>query len=113
MMRVVAQQGAWASSTKGRNRRRRTSWPLPLVEVAAGTVLYRLTRLHCPDPASFGRAALFRFDAPDHSGGVCYLGTSLDCCLLEVVTPTYRPTAVPDLIIARAQRASIRPSRHV
>jgi hypothetical protein len=76
MMRVVAQQGAWASSTKGRNRCRRTSWPLPLIEVDAGTVLYRLTRLHFPDPAYFGRAALFRFDAPDRSFGVCYLGTT-------------------------------------
>jgi hypothetical protein len=45
-------------------------------------VLYRLTRLHFPDPAYFGRAALFRFDAPDHSFGVCYLGTRLDRCLL-------------------------------
>jgi hypothetical protein len=76
MMRVVAQQGAWASSTKGRNRRRRTSWPLPLIEVNAGTVLYRLTCLHLPDPAYFGRAALFRFDAPNRSFGVCYLGTT-------------------------------------
>ena len=47
-----------------------------------------------------------RFDAPDRSFGVCYLGTSLDCCLLEVVTPTYRATAVPHLIIARTQLAS-------
>jgi hypothetical protein len=69
-------------------------------------VLYRLTRLHFPDPAYFGRAAVFRFDAPDRSFGVCYLGTSLDCCLLEVMTPTYRPTAVPHLIITRAQLAS-------
>ena len=83
-----------------------TSWPLPLLVVAAGTVLYRLTRLHFPDPAYFGRAALLRFDAPDRSFGVCYLGTSLDCCLLEVLTPTYRPTAIPHLIVARAQLAS-------
>jgi hypothetical protein len=83
-----------------------TSWPLPLVEVDAGTVLYRPTRLHFPDPAYFGRGAVFRFDAPDRSFGVCYLGTSLDYCLLEVVTPTCRPTAVPHLIIARAQLGS-------
>jgi hypothetical protein len=44
-------------------------------------LLYRLTRIQFPDPAYFGRAALFRFDAPDRSFGVCYLGTSLDCCL--------------------------------
>jgi hypothetical protein len=66
-------------------------------------VLYRLTRLHFPDAAYVGRAALFRFDAPDRSFGVCYLGTSLDCCLLEVVTPTYRATAAPLLIIIQSQ----------
>ena len=59
---------------------------------------YRLTRLHFPDPPSFGRAALFRFDAPDRSFGVCYLGTSLDCCLLEVMTPTYRATDLVDAL---------------
>ena len=69
-------------------------------------MLYRLTRVQFPDPAYFGRGPVFRFDAPDRSFGVCYLGTSLDCCLLEVVTPTYRPNAVPHLIIARAQLSS-------
>jgi hypothetical protein len=64
-------------------------------------VLCRLTRLHFPDPACVGRAALFRFDATDSSGGVCCLGTSLACCLLEVMTPTNRATAMPHLIIAR------------
>jgi hypothetical protein len=66
-------------------------------------VLYRLTRLHFPDAAYFGRGAMFRFHAPDRSFGVCYLGTSLDCCLLEVVSPTYRPTAAPLLIIIQSQ----------
>ena len=69
-------------------------------------MLYRLARVQFPDPAYFGRAALFRFDAPDRSFGVCYLGTSLDCCLLEVMTPTYRATTVPHLIIIRAQPSS-------
>jgi hypothetical protein len=72
-----------------------TAWPLPLIEVDAGTVLYRLTRLHFPVPAYFGRAALFRFDAPDRSFGVCYLGTSLDCCLLEPLIPTPKPGGRP------------------
>lgn len=64
-----------------------TSWPLPLLTVAAGRPLYRLTGLRFPEPAFFGRRAVHRFDAPDRSFGVCYLGTSLACCLLEVFPP--------------------------
>ena len=82
-----------------------TTWPLPQFTVDAGTSLYRLTRLQFQNPAYFGRGLLFRFDAPDRSYGVCYLGTSLDCCLVEVLTPAYRPTQ-PPLIIARSQLAS-------
>lgn len=83
-----------------------TTWPLPRITVDAGTELYRLTRLQFPDPAYFGRAVLFRFDAPDRSYGVCYLGTSLDCCLVEVLTPAYRPHQQPPLIVAQAQLTS-------
>lgn len=68
--------------------------------------LYRLTRIQFPDPAYFGRGPLFRFDAPDRSFGVCYLGTSLDCCVLEVLTPTFRPAATPHLIVTRDQLSS-------
>jgi hypothetical protein len=59
--------------------------------VARGTQLYRLNLRRYPDPAYFGRGALHRFDAPDSSFGVCYLGTSLDCCLIEVLRPAYEP----------------------
>jgi len=62
-----------------------------------------MMRVQFPDPAYFGRGPLFRFDAPDRSFGVCYLGTSLDCCVLEVLTPTFRPTATPHLIVTRDQ----------
>lgn len=82
------------------------AWPLPQITIDAGTELYRLTRLQFPDPAYFGRGMLFRFDAPDRSYGVCYLGTSLSCCLLEVCTPTYRATERPPLIIMRDQLTS-------
>jgi hypothetical protein len=82
------------------------TWPLPQITVDAGTELYRLTRVQFPNPAYFGRRPLFRFDAPDGSYGVCYLGTSLDCCLLEVLTPAYRPAQHPPLIVAKAQFTS-------
>lgn len=72
----------------------------------AGTPLYRLTGLRFPDPAYFGRGLRFRFDAPDRSYGVCYLGTSLDCCMVEVLTPTYRPAHTPPLIVAQPQLTS-------
>ncbi len=72
-----------------------TTWPLPLFTVGPDAALYRLTRVQFPDPAYFGRGLLFRFDAPDRSFGVFYLGTSLDCCVLEVLTPTFHPTARP------------------
>jgi len=64
-----------------------TTWPLPILPVDAGTLLYRLTRTQHPDPAFFGRLRTYRFDAPDRSYGVCYLGTTLACCLLEVFDP--------------------------
>jgi hypothetical protein len=83
-----------------------SGWPLPEIAVDAGIELYRLTRLQFPNPAYFGRGPLFRFDAPDGSYGVCYLGTSLDCCVLEVLTPTYRPAQHPPLIVAQAQLAA-------
>jgi hypothetical protein len=59
--------------------------------VAAGTRFFRLNLRRYPDPAYFGRGALHRFDAPDGSFGVCYLGTTLDCCVLEVLRPPRRP----------------------
>ena len=50
--------------------------PLPLIEVDAGTLLYRPARISFADPAYVGRAALLRVDAADRSFGVCYLGTT-------------------------------------
>lgn len=61
------------------------SWPLPLITVPGGTHLYRICRLIHPDPAYFGRGPRAHFDAPDASFGVCYLGTSLACAVLETL----------------------------
>lgn len=33
-----------------------------------------------------GQTLAYRFDEPDRSYGVCYLGTTLACCLLETLT---------------------------
>jgi hypothetical protein len=68
------------------------AWHLPEVTVPAGRRLYRLTQVRFPDPAYFGRAVRYRFDAPDGSYGVCYLGTTLGCCLLEVLPLTHAAT---------------------
>lgn len=58
--------------------------------VASGTPFFRLALRRYADPAYFGRGEIHRFDAPDGSYGVCYLGTTLDCCLLEVLQPARR-----------------------
>jgi hypothetical protein len=42
--------------------------------------------------AYFGRTQNGRFDAPDATYGVCYLGTTLACCLLEVFSPQIQRT---------------------
>ncbi len=68
----------------------------------AGTQLFRLTRTQHSDPAFFGRLHVYRFDAPDRSYGVCYLGTTLACCLLEVFDPQ-RDTLTGRLSISDAQ----------
>ena len=64
-----------------------TRWPLPSVTVPADRLLFRLTGTRFPDPAFFGRRCVHRFDAPDRSYGVCYLGNTLACCFLEVFPP--------------------------
>jgi hypothetical protein len=61
---------------------------MPRLSVPAGSRLIRLNGAAFPDPAYFGRNALHRFDAPDRSFGVCYMGTTLECCFLEVLTQT-------------------------
>jgi hypothetical protein len=60
-------------------------WRLPVATVPVGRRLYRLTQTRFSDPAYFGRLVRHRFDAPDASYGVCYLGTTLACCLLEAL----------------------------
>jgi hypothetical protein len=47
--------------------------------------LYRITRVAHANPAFFGRARTFRFDAPDGCYGVCYFGTSLAAAFMETV----------------------------
>jgi hypothetical protein len=59
--------------------------------VATRRQFFRLNPRRYPDPAFFSRGALHRFDAPGGSFGVCYLGTTLDCCLLEVLLPRRHP----------------------
>jgi hypothetical protein len=67
------------------------AWPLPVWTLSTDRRLYRLTRVHFPDPAYFGRGGEGRFDAPDGSYGICYLGTSLDCCLYETLPAVIDP----------------------
>lgn len=69
-----------------------TSWPLPILRVEDGRQLFRITRVHHEDPAYYGCAGTERFDAPDRSFSICYLGTSLDCCLLEVLSARLQPS---------------------
>ena len=77
-----------------------TSWPLPRLSVPVGTRLLRLNGAAYPDPAYFGRNGLHRFDAPDGAFGVCYLGTSLECCFLEVLAQTRTAAAQPWTVAA-------------
>jgi len=60
-------------------------WTLPQITLPPGRPLFRLCQTRFPDPAFFGRTLTHRFDAPDRSYGVCYLGTTLDCCLVEAL----------------------------
>jgi hypothetical protein len=83
-----------------------------------GTRLYRISRARYPDPAYFGRQAIFRFDAPDRSYGVCYLGTTLDAAFLEAVPLALAPqtgerlVAAAELATRHAARATVvRPLR--
>jgi hypothetical protein len=47
--------------------------------------LYRITRVEHTNPAYYGRARTFRFDAPDTSYGVCYSSTSLAAAFMRTV----------------------------
>lgn len=62
-----------------------------MIELSRDALLFRLTRREHADPAYFGRTRLSRFDAPNGDFGVCYLGTSLDACFLEVFAPERDP----------------------
>jgi hypothetical protein len=81
------------------------AWALPRLPVPVGTRLLRLNGAAFPDPAYFGTNALHRFDAPDRSFGVCYLGTTLECCFLEVLAQTRIAVAQPWLVAAADLRA--------
>ncbi len=72
-----------------------TRWPLPRLSVPSGTRLIRLNGNAFPDPAYFGKNALHRFDDPTGSFGVCYMGTTLECCFLEVLSQTRTAAAQP------------------
>jgi hypothetical protein len=79
-------------------------WFLPAITVPPHTRLFRLNLRKFGDPAYFGRRAVYRFDAPDGSFGVCYLGTTLDCCVLEVLRPARDPGARQRLLSRRQLR---------
>lgn len=64
---------------------------MPILELSRNERLFRLVRTEYSDPAYFGREATYRFDARDGSYGVCYLGTTLDCCFLEVLSAERDP----------------------
>lgn len=53
---------------------------LPIVQL--NTDLFRLHRID-RDPLHFGRAAQFRFDAPDGAFGVLYVGDGPGCAFIE------------------------------
>lgn len=96
-------------------------WNLPQIVLPTGRPRFRLCQVRYPDPAFFGRTLIHRFDSPDGTYGVFYLGTTLDCCLVEAVavevdaatlhasitlqtlSRLYAAVAVPkrDLILAR------------
>ena len=59
------------------------SWRLPPYYVDAGLTLYR-----------FNRRPEKRFNAPDGTFGVCYLGTSVRCCFVEVFRPRQDATTL-------------------
>ena len=72
-----------------------TRWLLPRLSVPAGTRLIRLNGTAFPDPAYFGKNTLHRVDDPTGSFGVCYMGTTLECCFLEVLSQTRTAPAQP------------------
>ena len=60
--------------------------------------LYRITRVAHTDPAYFGRARRFRFDAADAGYGVCYFGTSLAAAVMETVPLALVPQSGDHLV---------------
>lgn len=82
-MRKPAERPAYPPIGKG--------WSLPTIEMPSDRFLVRLSSIRYPDPRYFGRSKMYRFDAPGAEYGVCYLGTSLDCCIIETLTPQGSP----------------------
>jgi len=72
-------------SERPRRPPRRSGWVLHTVQFSSPLQLYRITRVAHTNPAYYGRARTFRFDAPDGSYGVCYFGTSLGAAFMETL----------------------------
>jgi hypothetical protein len=66
------------------------NWALPIKGLSSSTHLLRVTQVRHVSPLHFGRHGTGRFDAPDGDFGVCYFGTTLTCCLLEVFSGAIR-----------------------
>ena len=77
---------------------RRPGWVLHTVQFSIPFRLYRITRVAHTDPAYFGRARTFRFDAPDAGYGVCYFGTSLAAAFMETVPVALVPHSGDNLV---------------
>lgn len=78
-----------------------TAWRLHKIIIPTGTALFRLNGAGYPDPANYGRACRWRFDSPDGSYGVCYLGTTLDVCFLEVLRIRHDTTTGRAVLLQR------------
>lgn len=68
-------------------------WLLATLEVNVARVLHRFSWVGHTSPGRFGRDVQHRFDSPDGSFGVCYLGTSFNACFVEVILPKRKPRA--------------------
>ena len=77
---------------------RRSGWVLHTVQISSPLWLYRITRVTHTNPAYFGRARTFRFDAPDGIYGVCYFGTSLAAAFMETIPLALVPQSGDHLV---------------
>jgi hypothetical protein len=77
---------------------RRPGWVLHTVQFSSPLQLYRITRVAHTNPAYYGRARTYRFDAPDAGYGVCYFGTSLPAAFMETIPLALDPHSGDHLI---------------